>query len=221
MAGKATKKERFISAMLVCWEILTKSDKEPSQAKLDGYYESLKDYPIEKIETAFSNAIGTLKFFPVPAELLELIDGGTQQIEDTAQVESIKVINAIKHHGAYQTVKFTDPVTAAVIETGFGGWVRICSDLAERDEKWFLKDFVRLYQVFKRRNMGNNKALQGIIESENGIRGFKDHIPLPVSVDNENVREIENKTPIKCHSCGQIVDGVAHGELCPVCRMYV
>jgi hypothetical protein len=66
---------------------------------------------------------------PKPVELIEYIAGSPQDVADRAMLQAHLVIDAIRQHGAYKSVKFDDAVTNAVIDQGFGGWVSLAGDL--------------------------------------------------------------------------------------------
>lgn len=44
-----------------------------AQAAMDGHLEALSDLPADLVALAFTRAIKTLRFFPVPAEIRELV----------------------------------------------------------------------------------------------------------------------------------------------------
>ena len=108
-------------------------------------------------------------------ELIELVTGVSGNLEDRACVEAGNVLQAVKRVGAYNSVKFDDPVTQAVISQGFGGWVKLCNELKSTEEKWFQKDFVRIYQAYAREGIKHNGHLAGQIETENDGMHLKVH----------------------------------------------
>jgi len=179
--------EEFKKAFLTICELWDKPASPIIQAL---YFKALQGFTLEQVHGCISKAIVSCKFFPKPVELIEFITGGgTQQIEDASQLEGLKVIDAVKKYGAYNTVAFSDPHTTAVIQEGFGGWIKLCSELRVDGEKWFLKDFARLYQAFKRQGRGSTDNLIGLVQAHNQDRfphflekGIK-LIPDPVFVD--------------------------------------
>jgi hypothetical protein len=189
MAGtpEKTRDERFIDAFLSAWEVLDRSEKEPSDLKIDGYRTAMESFTIEQIETAFSRAMVECVWFPMPKELLELIHGSRQEIEDIGQVEACKVLEAVKRIGGYQSVRFSDPVTTAVIQQGFGGWVQLSNDLGTKgnDEKWFIKDFAAMYSAFRRQGRAVHGHLSGRFEIENTANGRLEFLPEPKLVDGD------------------------------------
>ena len=174
-------------------------EKEISQQLTNLYWENLKQYPIEDIESAFSKAIATLRFFPKIIEIHELMGCGPGKIEDVAQVQADLVIKAIRQIGAYQSVDIKDPVTKAVIVSCYGGWIRMCEELLEVDEKWYRKDFVKFYQAYKRQGIKVEHYLSGRHEIENRALGYLDHVTEPVQIEaalSDELKQIENKMSI-------------------------
>jgi hypothetical protein len=94
--------------------------------------------------------------------------------------EATKVLNAVKRIGGYQSIQFNDPVTAAVVQEGFGGWPALCRDLLENgakggiEEQWFLKDFAKMYSAFIRQNRRLIGHLPGVHEISNTALGYQD-----------------------------------------------
>jgi site-specific DNA-cytosine methylase len=158
----ATRNERFIAAFCTCWELF--KDNVPSKMVINAYSKALEAYTIEQIEAAFSNAIGKSSWMPKPVELIEYIAGSPQDVADRAMLQAHLVIDAIRQHGAYKSVKFDDAVTNAVIDQGFGGWVSLAGDLLERNLKWFVKDFIGIYQAYSRQGITKKGHLIGLHE---------------------------------------------------------
>jgi hypothetical protein len=158
----ATRNERFIAAFCTCWELF--KDNVPSKMVINAYSKALEAYTIEQIEAAFSNAIGKSSWMPKPVELIEYIAGSPQDVADRAMLQAHLVIDAIRQHGAYKSVKFDDAVTNAVIDQGFGGWVSLAGDLLERNLKWFVKDFTATYQAYSRQGITKKGHLIGLHE---------------------------------------------------------
>ena len=148
---------------------------------------------INQVEKALEKVVVSCKFFPKPVEIIELISGGTGKIEDIAQVQADLVINTIRKIGSYQSVEFKDPVTTAVIQQSFGGWIKMCLELMEPSEKWFRKDFANAYQVYFRQGIQRNGHLAGLIETDNMTRGHLEFIPDPKIVESVEVLRIELK----------------------------
>lgn len=148
---------RFLKVMLAFAE---QSGKEPSELKISIYAHGLADYTIDQIEQAAWKVIKGMKYptFPQLGEIIEAIAGNP---EDTAAVEAMKVYKAIRHVGGYQDVVFDNPTTQAVIMQGFGGWSKLCGEMTEDQQKWFLKDFAKLFISFSHRGVTHYGKLDG------------------------------------------------------------
>jgi hypothetical protein len=171
MAGKEERDKRYLAAFLTCWEVFNKGD--PSNTIIDTYEMALEKFSIEEIEKAFSNAIGNLRWFPKPVELLELITDTPQiSIQDEATAEALLVITAMREKGAYRSVRFENPITNAVVLKGFGGWQKMCLEILEENNKWFIKDFGAIFRAYKSAGITSDSALPGIIQTDNEQLGY-------------------------------------------------
>lgn len=185
---KASEKERFINAFLTLCSVF---EKNPSDVLTAAYYRALEKHDIHDVERSISRAIVECKFFPKPVELMELISG---KVTDIAEVEAGKVLLAIKYHGGGQSVVFDNATTQAVIVFGLGGWVKMCADLKAADEKWFLKDFVRIYQAYANQGVMHYGHLPGRIEMENSASGYLESIQHPIAIgDLEKAKCIQRR----------------------------
>lgn len=147
MAEEKTRDERFLDAFMTCWSVF--KDCEPAEVVLSAYYKTLEKFSIKEIEKAFSNAIGNLKWFPKPVELIELAeDSHRLLIEDQATIQAALVIHSMKTIGSYGNPNFKDPITIAVVNKGFGGWKDLCENQTSDGNHWFIKNFTDLYQSF-------------------------------------------------------------------------
>lgn len=171
-------------------------EKKTSSGLLDAYFKALEKFDISDVEKAISAAISTCKWFPKPFELIELITGGSESIEDLAVLEAGKVIEAIKRVGKYKSVCFDDAVTMAVIKTGFGGWVKMCSDLNEVEEKWFRKDFEAIYGAYNRQGIKHTGNLIGLSETTNDSNNKKNKEGVILIGDQEKAKQISASSAI-------------------------
>lgn len=124
-------------------------------------FEALKAFNIEDIQKAAISLMASKKFSTMPsvADFVEHLQGGTA--EDIAQYQASVVWQAVRKYGGNRSVCFDDPVTQAVIVRSFGGWQKMCSELMEDQQKWFIKDFVKAYSAFQRRGVKEFGALPG------------------------------------------------------------
>ncbi len=134
-------------------------------------FDALKAYPIDQVCAACAAVVGSRKYTKMPtvADFMEYIGGGN--IEDVALVEAGKAIKAVKRVGGYASVTFDNPTTMAVIEHGFGGWVKFCGEMTSENEKWVTRDFVRIYSAYTRQGITLTGILAGRTETHNEAHG--------------------------------------------------
>lgn len=161
---------KFANGLGTVWEVFNPG-KTISDVLVGAYFKTLSDYDIGKVEKAFHAVLISSRFFPKPVELIEAMSGG--KIEDVAMVQSSLVLETVRQIGGYETVKFDNTVTNAVIKQAFGGWIQLCEGLLLDQEKWFIKDFVKAYSAYSRQNVSDNTALPGRTEIQNTEFGNK------------------------------------------------
>jgi hypothetical protein len=184
-------KKKFSNAFGTLCEIF---NKQVSQVFIRVYFQALAPYSIEQVGSIISQAIVSCRFFPKPVELIEFITGSPEDLSDRAEVEASKVLQAIKYHGVYSSIQFDDTVTSAVIQQGFGGWIKLCEDLYSVNEKWFIRDFIRIYQAYARQSIDYDGHLPGLIEIDNTIKGYDHHISDPVLIgDSSKFKQIAER----------------------------
>ncbi len=187
-------KSEFKTFCEIMWGVADNFGAEINKYGLKMRFQALKELTIDELRQAAMNVIKSRKYTKMPtvAEILEQVRGNP---DDIAMVEAGKVLQAIKRYGAYSSVVFDNPVTMAVIHQGFGGWIKLCTDLNAQDEKWFMKDFVNTYRAFHNQKIEHFDHLPGITETQNSARGFDTHIPEPVLIGNRSaVKRIQNGT---------------------------
>lgn len=155
-------------------------------------FKLLEKYDYEEVHRAAIAIMNTRKYttMPTPADFIEYLSGGN--VEDIGEVEAGKVLTAISQLGGYRSVVFDDPVTQAVIENAYGGWVKLCDDCGVEDsEKWFRKEFAKAYAAYRRQGIERYGALAGLTEIENTARGFLQFVEPPVFIGNpEKARSV-------------------------------
>lgn len=157
----------FSKALLMLGEIF---NTEVNKLKIDIYYEILKDYSDEEIKKALNIVMRTCRFFPKPAEIIEIVEG--KKDERLALIwERVKEV--IRNYGAYESIAFEDRIVNQTIEA-LGGWVSLCSTPVG-EMKWKQREFERLYRIFENKNIEEMpKYVMGITEQNNrqlGIEG--------------------------------------------------
>ena len=157
-------KARFLNLMMTLGEI---HNRQISDSLMEIYWITLEKFDDPECENVFHKLIYELKFFPKPADFVEQLVGAES---DKAMEAWLKVVEAIRRYGNYQSVSFDDRVIHSCIEA-MGGWPKLC-EVLEDDLKWREKEFLRLYPIMKRR--GKHPAyLIGLHETENANSGFE------------------------------------------------
>lgn len=154
---------------------------ELSKPGLQMRFELLRAFPIEAVEQMALRLLATRKYtrMPTVAEMLEHLGEGS--VEDRAELEAAKVLNAIGDVGGYQSVVFDDPVTMAVIHGSYGGWRLLCAETSEADARWFRQQFAKTYAAYARRDVKVFGHLPGQLEID-AAAGESLHTPKPVLV---------------------------------------
>jgi len=183
-------KDRFLKAFTFMAEVFAK---ENSKILLNAYFKAMDKFTIDEVVSAIETAICNVKFFPKPVELIEMITGGSQNIEDRALIEAGKVLKAIKRIGKYKSVQFDDAFTQAVIVQTFGGWVKMCAELNTQEEKWFVKDFSGSYSAYSRQGIKHEGHLSGIAEIDNVSSDKESDLQIEYVGKFEKVKHLSNK----------------------------
>ena len=167
-------------------------DKKLSPMAYDIYWNALKDISIDQFKFAVSEIARKSRFFPKACEIIECATGKSgMTFAETADTEAAKVLTAIRQLGSYESVCFDDPVTQAVIAQAYSGWPKMCSELMAHEEKWFLKDFARLYVSFAKGNIKQYGRLCGIIERDNASNGYDTEIKIRYIGNTSKAKQIE------------------------------
>jgi len=131
------------------------------------YWDILKGYSDLEIKKAVVRSIRELKFFPKIFEIIEIIEGST---EDEAEVAWLILKEKIERYGGYMSISFPEnPVIGSVVKV-LGGWIIICDTTIE-EEKWVKKEFIKLYPIMKKKS-NHPEQLPGIFEIENNQKGY-------------------------------------------------
>lgn len=180
--------QKFAGLMAI---LATTFGKENTELRIEVYFESLKDFSIDEIEQAVYLAVKTLKFFPKPAELRELIEG------DPDSRALIAWKTAIDNRDVRRTVIFDDPIIHYCLQEIFDGWMPFCEKTLE-ELKWEEKRFVTLYKLALRRPDIVQHAptiMIGSHETQDLVSGFHDNKPqhyiLKIETGIRKTKEIE------------------------------
>lgn len=99
---------------------------EMSEPRSNAYWAALAEFDIADVTRGCAVALRTLKFFPKPSELIELIQGSA---DDRAQAAWNVFLQAVSE-GEQCSVKFADPAMAAAMDGAFTGWLPACRALS-------------------------------------------------------------------------------------------
>lgn len=160
-----------------------------SKLKAEVYFNALEDHGIGDVEKAVFISIKTIKFFPKPVELIELIDG------DVNSRALIAWRMAVDHRDVYHTFQFDDPAIHYCLQEIFGGWQPFCEKTMD-ELKWEEKRFLDLYKLtIKRPDLlaSAPTKMLGYFEEDNSAKGFDEHIPdtVPVITKPPGRKQIE------------------------------
>lgn len=152
---------------------------EGTTPQLLGYWYALRDLSLEEVQQAVYEAMRTHKRRPMPAELRELVEGGSGS--DRAIEAWGDVLKAVPR-GPYKWIDFDDSLINAVIRN-MGGWPAFLSRFADAEsEKWVRLEFLKAYEAFASRRMDGDACdpLPGL--SEVMLVGGKLMEPIPVRI---------------------------------------
>jgi hypothetical protein len=137
-----------------------------SDKRQELYVSALEDFSPEQINFAAKQAVKTLKFFPRPVELIELIQGS--QADRAEQAWQI-AWEAYKRAGYYESVLFEDGAIARTIQIVYGGWIQFSEasrTLSPEMNRAKQKEFLSTYRR-ESRYQHEPQRLPGHFEIEN------------------------------------------------------
>lgn len=164
----------------------TPNEEALSEFRIMAYLKALEPYGDEQIEAAIWKAASVFKFFPKPAELLELIEGIPN---DKAWEAWETLLGAIARIGPWKSVEFRDSRISRVVDV-LGGWLKVC-EWTEDELKWRRDEFMGAYKAM--RDGGAVRALPGITHLENARSGYLENIPDPILVDGPPKQLVHGK----------------------------
>lgn len=141
-------------------------DKPLSKLLFEIYWKALDPFTDEECKRAFNELALSSKFFPKPADFIEIL---RWRKEDQAARAWIKVVETVRRVGNYQSVQFDDPVIHSVFKF-WGGWP-VTADWRDDELKWKQREFEKLYSIMAR-NDSHPAYLPGTCEIDNAARGF-------------------------------------------------
>jgi len=156
-------------------------NREADEPLQTAYLMGLGDIPLAKVREAVSRALNTEQFMPTVATLRRLA-GAELSTESRAVVAFDALSKAVVQHGAYESVRFTDPILNTTLQS-LGGWVTICGTLESEWDSFFRQRFLQAYKANLEAKRGTMHASRGIASAENAHNGFEVKPPLLISVD--------------------------------------
>lgn len=173
--------ERLTKNLLVLADVL---GAELSEMKLAFYVEALSEFSDDQIDVAVVRAGKTLKWFPKPVELIELLTGSS---EERAIMAWDSVLMALQRHGTGMSILWEDGRIAKAIQM-MGGWEQM-GMMKTDDVKWKQKEFLQLYRSLPAMP---EMIVHGRFATDNSARGFLENIPDPIRI-NGNGLMLESK----------------------------
>lgn len=152
-------------------------DKQLGRQVIEFYWRALEPYDDETVKIGIERAARELKWFPKPADIIELIEGSS---DDKAALAWAKVNTALSRIGSWDSVEFDDHTIHTVIDL-MGGWTDLC-EKTTKEIGFMEKDFKRLWHSFQRRKADHPPYLIGQTEAMNWNAGYLDSIPVPVKI---------------------------------------
>lgn len=142
-------------------------DRTLSKLLTDLYWKVLDPFTDQQCEAAFKEIIYSSRFFPKPADFIEVLQGSKKTRATEAWLEALETLKRI---GNYESVKFADSVIHSVI-MAMGGWPEFCM-MGNNEVKWKQKEFERLYEVISGSRDGKHPDyLPGTSELQNAAGG--------------------------------------------------
>ncbi len=153
-----------------------------SRLGLKLFFDVLGPYSFEEVSNALYATLRQSPFMPKPSDVVRYIEGTA---EDRGREAWHAVLQAMRKHGAYASVRFDDPAIHFAIER-MGGWQKLC--LMPEDELPFReRDFIGHYKRGERAGWDTViKRFVGIIEQQNSQNGWTDAIPKTVEISTRN-----------------------------------
>jgi len=115
---------------------------ELSKIAVEMYWHALTPFSDTQCKAAFDKAVVKYKFFPKPAELIELIEAPKQYL---AQQQVVYFMNAVTGRNYRNPEGWDDDPTTQRLLQGRFNVERVREESLESDHKWIEKDFIQAY----------------------------------------------------------------------------
>jgi hypothetical protein len=152
--------------------------KPPTAAGIQFAFDVLREYALRDVQRALiahARDPDRGQYAPKPADVVRLIDGGTEEL---ALIAWAKVDKAVRSVGTYATVVFDDAMIHRVI-ADMCGWVGL-GQKTEDDWPFVAREFEKRYRAYAlRRNAGDYPArLAGLCDAVNVSGGYAEAEPV-------------------------------------------
>jgi hypothetical protein len=139
--------------------VLGETFKEPvSELRAEAYFDALRDLPLEPVLVGMRAANGSLRFFPRPVEIRELVEGNVADQADTAWAQLLTLVRRVGYTGKPE---WADPVLERTAKELYGGWGALCARLPSEGPELLgqAKLFKATYAAYARRASVERLAL--------------------------------------------------------------
>jgi hypothetical protein len=167
------------------------------------WYQLVSDLTAEQFQAGIVETLRTNTFAGLPPiGLIRQNAIGKQPAEqDRSLLAWDRVLEAIREHGGYQTVKFDDAAIHAAIRS-CGGWVALCEQDAEQMITWTKKAFCDAYRAHIASGMLTAAAaarLPGIIAADRANAGYgqPEAIEVTTHLPAIKIRVADHPAPTK------------------------
>ncbi len=147
-------KKLFNDYMAILGEVY---DKELTLVLVKGYWKMLQNIPTGTLENAFKTSLAKCKFFPRPSEILEFCaeSNKTREMETAAAAHTQANLGLEMIKDKRYEIRL-DAIASKLIRVRFNV-SELRKTMLEKDEKWFLKDFILAYNNYAK--IGNFDAI--------------------------------------------------------------
>lgn len=157
------------------------------------YFEGLAHLELDQVSAALNRHVRNTdvgQYMPKIADVIRALDGTST---DASYGALVKLQEAFRAIGAYETPKFDDPIIAVVVEN-MGGWPELCARDAEEWQKFGAPEFMRRYRSIAARGLTvEAPRLPGIFERTNAALGFHQE-PAPALAEEAQPRRIKARS---------------------------
>ena len=150
-----TDKKQFAKVISAMFETFAQ---ESTPERLFGYWLALRHLEMKDVELCVAHALQTCTRVPVPADLLNIANLGTTNIESKAASAWSEVQRAMPL-GSYKSIDFADKAINATIRY-LGGWPKMFDECSGKDgEKWYRMAFCKAYATLVAQGISEAAAL--------------------------------------------------------------